>query len=149
MSSDNQHSDKEYGRPGRDTIAGPLQGKGKSGYAAAANPRDDEGDEVLPLLVDVIEPGELGSDAWQQVQADTPSTASPTTGRAWQSDGDLEQDVLAFKLRAQFSDDLEEIVRSAVSSAVDGSVRDLEKNLHYELMNSLESRLGEILSKPV
>ena len=53
---------------------------------------------------------------------------------------------LAYRLRTHFSEGLEQIVQAAVLTAVEHSVRDLEKTLQHELIESLESRLDQMVS---
>ena len=134
MKRDSKTSDNQF------AIDSPLAGK-ETGSGASNLPMDDE--ELLPLLEDIVQPGDALSGAWE-VSESTQPAAAPADHRS--SGMDFERDILAYKLRTHFSEGLEQIVRAAVSTAVEHSVRDLKKTLQHELIESLESRLDQMVS---
>jgi len=145
MNTDNQDSDKQHGPEALDSVATPFEDDHTRQTATAAGlPVDAE--EILPLLEEVIQPGDPIPDTWDKAGSGSQSASSSPARYAWQPGTDFERDLLAYKLKTHFSDGLQQIVRSAVSAAVERSVRDLEKTLQNELIDSLESRLDEMVS---
>jgi hypothetical protein len=145
MNRDNQNPDKPYGSQALDSDAGPFENdNARRAATTPASPLDDE--EILPLLEEVIQLQDSVKGVWDKAQSGTQPGLSPRARYPGQPGTDFERDLLAYKLKTHFSDGLEQIVRSAVSAAVERSVRDLEMTLHDELIESLESRLDEMVS---
>ncbi len=129
---DNQHA-----------LGGSLAGKRTDRVPEEPDlPFEDE--EMLPVLEEVIQPGDSLSGIWEEAEG-VQSVPSPKERRAL-PDADFERDILAYRLRTHFSEGLEQIVQAAVSTAVEHSVRDLEKTLQHEIIESLESRLDQMVS---
>ncbi len=136
MKRDSKTSDNQM------AIGSEVAGKG-SGPKASDLPVDQE--EMLPLLEEIVRPGDPVPGVWED-SGDAQPAAPPAAYRA--APGmDFERDILAYRLRTHFSEGLEQIVRAAVSTAVEHSVRDLEKTLQHELIESLESRLDQMVSR--
>ena len=124
-------------------LGGSLAGKRSDRVAEETDlPFDEE--EMLPVLDEVVQPGDPVS-AIREEAGGAQSVPSPKDHRPL-PDADFERDILAYRLRTHFSEGLEQIVQAAVSTAVEHSVRDLEKTLQHELIESLESRLDQMVS---
>ena len=89
----------------------PLAGQ-ETGRAPAASESPMDEEEILPLLEDIVEPGDpILAGLWDEAGPGTGSTVSSATRRALPGT-DFERDILAFKLRTHFSAGLEQIVPS-------------------------------------
>jgi hypothetical protein len=145
MNRDNQNPDKPYGPEALDSDAGACENDDARRATTTPEPPLGE-EEILPLLEEVIRPGDSVRGGWGKAGSGSQPGLSPRTRYAWQPGADFDRDLLAYKLRTHFSDGLEQIVRTAVSATIERSVRDLEKTLHDQLIESLESRLDEMVS---
>ena len=138
MKRDSKNPEKQY------ALGGSLAGKGAERVPEETDrPFDDE--EMLPVLEEVIQPGDPVSGNWEEAEG-AQSVPSSKERRSSLPGADFELDILAYRLRTHFSEGLEQIVQAAVSTAVEHSVRDLEKTLQHELIESLESRLDQMVS---
>ncbi len=137
MKRDRKNPDNEY------AIRGSLAGEGTDRDPAKTDrPFDDE--EMLPVLEEIVQTGDPLSGIWEDAGG-TPPGPSPADRRS-SAGADFERDILAYRLRTHVSEGLEQIVQAAVATAVEHSVRDLENTLQHELIESLESRLDQMVS---
>ena len=109
-------------------------------------PEPVSGEAQIPVLDEVITGDDAQmSDGNRHTGAESDSGTGAGARQIEQTPAADDPVILAYQLRSQLTDELQDLIQTAVKAAIEQTLDDLETNLYQEISASLESRLDQLI----